>query len=278
MMKEIDNIQVPVKVDIRQLIDTYGSHYEVNATKESDMLNGMFHIKEVIGKKDAHNDWHHQYATVEEARHAACNSIEIVKRKLIQEHEDMEKTIGWKIGQFFSWLGLSSDRNKKEYFIFYQRLDELRQEVERLKDKSAHIDLVFMKGEYNIPKYMPKLGETYYLLNLNDMTNIKLTPMTLIPDELSIYDYRGCRSNDTFADQFDFKFGHYFEGPEEAYTTLDTDRLTRFNGQYWYLGVFNYFLFVDKKEALAFAKQRAETKVAGMQAELIAITESMAKL
>lgn len=276
-MKESDNIQVPVKVDIRQLVDTYGSHYEVHVTKESDMLNSMFHIKEVIGKKDTLNDWKHEYATVEEARHAACNSIEIVKRNLIQEHEETASTIGWKMGQFLSWLGLSSDRNKNEYFIFYQRLDELKQEVERLKDKSAHIDLVFMKGEYNVPKYMPKLGETYYLLNLNDMTKIKLTPMKLIPDEMSIYDYRGSRSNDKFADQFDFKFSHYFEGPEDVCSCVDTDRLTRFNGQYWNVGIMNHFLFVDEKEALSFAKQCAEVKSAGLQAELIAINEAIAK-
>lgn len=277
-MKEIDNIQVPVKVDIRQLVDTYGSHYEVNVTKESDMLDSMFHIKEVIGKKDTLNDWKHEYATVEEARHAACNSIEIVKRKLIEEHEDIESTIGWKMCQFFSWLGLSSDRNKREYFIFYQRLAELKQEVERLKDKSAHIDLVFMKGEYNIPSNMPELGKTYYMLNINDFTNIKLTPMTLIPEEVAIYDYRGSSSNDKFADQFDFKFSHYFEGPNGESTMIDTDRLVRFNGQYWNLGIMNYYLFVDEKEALAFAKKCAENKVSRMQAELISINESMTKL
>jgi hypothetical protein len=277
-MKEIDNIQVPVKVDIRQLVDTYGSHYEVNVTKESDMLDSMFHIKEVIGKKDTLNDWKHEYATVEEARHAACNSIEIVKRKLIEEHEDIESTIGWKMCQFFSWLGLSSDRNKREYFIFYQRLAELKQEVERLKDKSAHIDLVFMKGEYNIPSNMPELGKTYYMLNINDFTNIKLTPMTLIPEEVAIYDYRGSSSNDKFADQFDFKFSHYFEGPNGESTMIDTDRLVRFNGQYWNLGIMNYYLFVDEKEALVFAKKCAENKVSRMQAELISINESMTKL
>lgn len=277
-MKDIDNIQTPVKVDIRQLVETYGSHYVVESITVDNDFDNMFYIEEKIGKKDTLNEWPRQHSTLEGARHAACNSIEIVKRELLKDYETTAATLSWKFKRFFATMGLLSGRDKEELELFDKHVIRLKQDIEDLKDKKAAIDVVLLQGEYNIPKYMPRLSETYYLLNLNDMTKIKLTPMTLIPNELSIYDYRGCRTNDKFADQFDFKFGHYFEGPDEAYTTLDTDRLTRFNGQYWYLGVFNYFLFVDKKEALAFAKKCAENKVSGMQAELLAIAESMAKL
>lgn len=277
-MKESDNIQTPVKVDIRQLVETYGSHYVVSSIEVDNDFDNMFYIQEVIGKKDTLNEWSHEHATLESARHAACNSIEIVKREFLKEYEEITSPFSWKFKKLLAKAGLLSSRDKEEFDIFNSDIVRMKQDIEELKDKKTVIDVVLLQGEYNVPKYMPKLGETYYLLNLNDMTKIKLTPMTLIPDEMSIYDYRGSRSNDKFADQFDFKFSHYFEGPEEVCCSVDTDRLTRFNGQYWHVGIMNYFLFVDEKEALSFAKQCAETKAAGLQAELIAISEAIAKL
>lgn len=277
-MKESDNIQTPVKVDVRQLIETYGSHYVVKPIEVDNDFDNMFYIQEMIGKKDTLNEWSHEHSTLESARHAACNSIEIVKREFLKEYEEVTNPFSWKFKKLLAKTGLLSSRDKEEFDIFNSDIVRMKQDIEDLKDKKTSIDVVLLKGEYNVPKYMPKLGETYYLLNLNDMTKIKLTPMKLIPDEMTIYDYRGSRSNDKFADQFDFKFSHYFEGPNGESTSLDTDRLFRFNGQYWELGVYHYYLFVDEKEALAFAKKCSENKVAAMHRELEAIAESMAKL
>lgn len=277
-MKESDNIQTPVKVDVRQLIETYGSHYVVKPIEVDNDFDNMFYIQEMIGKKDTLNEWSHEHSTLESTRHAACNSIEIVKREFLKEYEEVTNPFSWKFKKLLAKTGLLSSRDKEEFDIFNSDIVRMKQDIEDLKDKKTSIDVVLLKGEYNVPKYMPKLGETYYLLNLNDMTKIKLTPMKLIPDEMTIYDYRGSRSNDKFADQFDFKFSHYFEGPNGESTSLDTDRLFRFNGQYWELGVYHYYLFVDEKEALAFAKKCSENKVAAMHRELEAIAESMAKL
>lgn len=277
-MKESDNIQIPVKVDIRQLIETYSSHYVVNSIKVDNDFDNMFYIQERIGKKDTLNEWSHEHATLESARHAACNSIEIVKREFLKEYEEITSSFSWKLKKLLAKTGLLSSRDKEEFDIVNSDIVRMKQDIEDLKDKKTAIDVVLLQGEYNVPKYMPKLGETYYMLNINNLANVKLTPMQLIPEEVAIYDYRGSSSNDKFADQFDFKFSHYFEGPNGESTMIDSDRLVRFNGQYWKLGIMNYYLFVDEKEALVFAKKCAEIKVAGMQAELIAIAESMAKL
>jgi hypothetical protein len=281
-MKEIDNIQTPVKVDIRQILNTYGSHYTVKHNRDKKTLKPIFDFKlsihEEIGEKDKHNEWAHQYATFEDAYKSACNTVEVIKRDTLTQYEEREASFSWKFHKLMSKLGLLSVQDNDELKEHASIVAQLKKDIDELKNKTAKFDVVLLSGEYNMPAYMPELGKTYYMLNINNLANVKLTPMKLIPEEVAIYDYRGSSSNDKFADQFDFKFSHYFEGPNGESTMIDSDRLVRFNGQYWNLGIMNYYLFVDEKEALEFAKKCAETKVAGMQAELIAIAESMAKL
>lgn len=281
-MKEIDNIQTPVKVDIRQILATYGSHYTVQRdldkkTNKSIFDNKLF-IREEVGNKDKHNNWEHQFATLEDAHKSACNTVEIFKRELLNEYEKREASFSWKIHKIMSKIGLLSVHDKDELEEHSSIIARLKKDIEDLKNKKTNFNVVLLSGEYNMPAYMPELDKTYYLLNLNDMANVKVTPMKLIPEEVSIYDYRGSTSNDKFADQFDFRFSHYFEGSNGANTSIDSERLFRFNGTYWHLGVMNYYLFVDEKEALSFAKKCAENKVSRMQSELVILAESIAKM
>lgn len=103
-MKESDNIQTPVKVDIRQLVETYGSHYVVSSIEVDNDFDNMFYIQEVIGKKDTLNEWSHEHATLESARHSACNSIEIVKREFLKEYEEITSPFSWKFKSFLQKL------------------------------------------------------------------------------------------------------------------------------------------------------------------------------
>lgn len=204
--------------------------------------------------------------------------MEVFKRNTLQSYEERETSLTWIIHKFVAKIGLLSSQEKEVIAAHAATIVQLKKDIEELKNKTAQFEVVMLNGEYNIPAYMPELGKTYYMLNINDLSKVKLTPMTLTPEDVAIYDYRGCNSSDKFADQFDFKFSHYFEGPNGESTMLDSDRLFRFNGQYWQLGIMNYYLFVDEKEALAFAKKCAEIKVVSMQAELVAINESISKL
>ena len=282
-MKEIDNVQVPVKMDIRDILNKYGSHYTVNISRQKDAVRFKpvpftLSINEEVGPKDKHNDWKHQFATLEEAQQSLYNTMEVNRKEILEAYEKRDATFAWKLHKFFAKIGFLDQRAKDTLAEHATFMAQLGSDIEAIKNKQAEFEINRLDGSYNVPKYMPEVGKTYYMLNLNDFSNIKLTPMTLMPEEISIYDYRGSRSNDSFADQFDFKFSHYFEGPNGESTSLDTERLFRFNGQYWELGVYHYYLFVDEKEALAFAKKCSENKVAAMNRELEAIAESMAKL
>lgn len=276
-MKEIENIQTPVKADIRQVLKTYGSHYTVRHNFKTN-FDYTLCINEEVGEKDKLNEWAHQFATFEDAYKSACNVVEVFKRNTLQEYEKNEASLTWKIHKFFAKIGLLSSQAKEDIAEHAATIVQLKKDIEELKNKTTQFVVVMLNGEYNIPAYMPEFGKTYYMLNINDLSKVKLTPMTIVPEDVAIYDYRGCNSSDKFADQFDFKFSHYFEGPNGESTMLDSDRLIRFNGQYWELGIMNYYLFVDEKEALAFAKKCAEIKVVSMQAELVAINESISKL
>lgn len=282
-MKENDNIQTPVKVDIRDILKIYGSHYTIETVQLDedgliDIVPYTFIIKEQVGPKDRHNEWHHQFATLEDAHRAACNRMEIEYTKFLHFCNDIENSSSHKFKKFLANYGIGSYEGKAFLKKNAARIALFKHKIETFKNKSATFKVNYLSGVYTMPQYMPKMDETYYLLNLNDLSNIKLTPMKLNPDDVMIFDYRGSTSNDKFADQFDFKFSHYFIGPNDKAASLDAERLLRFNGQYWGVGVLNYYLFVDKKDALAFAKSCAETTVAKMQRELISINESIAKL
>lgn len=282
-MKEIDNVQVPIKMDIRDILNKYGSHYTVKISRQKDAVRFrpvpfILSINEEVGPKDKYNDWKHQFATLEEAKQSLYNTMEINRKEILESYEKRDSTFSWKLHKFFAKLGFLDQRAKDTLAEHANFMTQLRSDIEAIKNKETAVEINRMEGSYNVPLYIPEVGKTYYMLNLNDFSNIKLTPMTLIPEEISIYDYRGSRSNDSLADQFDFRFSHYFEGPNGENTSLDSERLFRFNGQYWELGVYHYYLFVDEKEALAFAKKCAENKVVTMQRELEAIAESMTKL
>lgn len=282
-MKENDNIQTPIKVDIRDILKTYGSHYTIEVlplddTSVIDVVPFTYSIKEQVGPKDKLNEWHHQFATLEDAHRAACNRMEIEYTKYLQICNDVENSSSHKFNKFLARYGIGSYETKAFLKNNAARINLFTHKIETFKNKSATFKVHYLSGEYTIPQYMPEKGETYYLLNLNDLTNIKLTPMQLNPEDVMIFDYRGSSSSDKFADQFDFKFSHYFVGPDDKGASIDSDRLVRFNGRYWSVGILNYYLFVDEKDALAFAKSCAETAVTKMQRELVRINESITKL
>lgn len=58
-------------------------------------------------------------------------------------------------------------------------MTQLRSDIEAIKNKQTEFEINRLEGSYNVPKYMPEVGKTYFMLNLNDFSNIKLTPMTL---------------------------------------------------------------------------------------------------
>lgn len=280
-MQENDNIQTPVKTNIRDIVNKYGSHYTLLTVPQGRHFQPKpftLSISEEVGPKDKLNNWEHQFATLEEALKAASNRMEINHRDILKAYESRDSKFSWKLHTFFAKIGLLSQSDKKALKEHSDFMLQLKRDIESLKNKQTAFEVKKLEGEYTMPMYIPEVGKTYYMLNLNDFTNVKLTPMTLDPDNVLIFDYRGTRSSDTFADQFDFKFSHYFVGPNDETASLDSDRLLRFNGSYWNLGIHNYYLFVDEKEALSFAKKCAENKVVRMQRELVAINESIAKL
>lgn len=273
-----DSIQVPVLIDIRKLVEAYGSHYVVNYRREDSGSDDMFYIQEKIGPKDTINQWSHEHDTLEKAYHAACNSTEIAKRRLLDDYERISKKLSWKLHNVFARLGMLTEHDQKSLKEFNETHQSLKKDIADLQAKKATIKVEYLSGEYPIPKYMPEAEKNYYYLDISNNASFKLTPIQLIPEETAIYDYRGSGSNDKFADQFDFKFSHYFKDDNDKTYMIDSDRLLTFNGRYWNTGLLNCFLFVDEKEALTFAKKCAENKVAGMQAELLALNETISKL
>lgn len=273
-----DSIQVPVLIDIRKLVEAYGSHYVVSYPHKNIDNDDMFYIEEKIGPKDTLNVWEHEHATLEKAYKAACNSTEVAKRALLKEHDRIAKKLSWKLHNLFSRLGMMSEYDKKELKEFNDTHQALKKDIEELQAKKANIKVVYLSGEYMIPQYMPEADKTYYYLDIANNASFKLTPIKLIPEETAIYDYRGSGSNDKFADQFDFKFSHYFKGENDEDYMIDSDRLLTFNGSYWNTGVLNCFLFVDEKEALTFAKNVASRQLEKLQIEMYNIKAAIAKI
>lgn len=261
-----DNIQVPVKVNIRELIEKYGSHFIASYDDDS--------LIEKIGHKDKHNEWSHQFATLEIAQKSILNKLEVLKIEERNSYMQLMNTAVWKICSFLTKFKMTNGYCKNNIKKISNNLESVEEEIKSLQNKDYQIDVVMMEGEYNIPKYMPESGVTYYHLNLSHMDNVRINAVELNDKESAIYDYRNSRSNDHFADQFDFKFSLYLKG-ENMEVTLDSERLIKFNGKYWRLSSLNEFLFLDKKEALDFAKEIAEKKIKSLQEEVLKINENI---
>jgi hypothetical protein len=261
-----DNIQVPVKVNIRELIEKYGSHFIASYDDDS--------LIEKIGHKDKHNEWSHQFATLEIAKKSILNKLEALKVEERNYYNHLMSTAVWKICSFLTSISMTNKNCKNNMTTIRNDLVLVEEEINKIQNKDYNIDVVMMEGKYNIPKYMPESGVTYYHLNLAHMDNVRINAVELNDEDSAIYDYRNSRSNDHFADQFDFKFSLYLKG-EDIEVTLDSERLIKFNGKYWRLSSLNEFLFLDKKEALDFAKEIAEKKIKSLQEEVVKINDNI---
>lgn len=249
-----DNIQVPVKVDIRKLVENYGSHFVIDFNDEK--------INEVIGEKDRLNHWEHQNATLEIAKQKMLNKLEILKREERASYLDVISPLTWRLVSIFLALKIPHKNLKANVKKYKDNIAAVEAEIEKLKAGDYPLEVNMLNGEYNIPKYMPEAGQTYFHLKMYHLDNVKIENVIL--ESSDIYDYRGCRSCDAFSDQFDFKFNFTLTG-ENSQVYIDSERLIQFNGKFWKLSGQGEYLFLDKKEALLFVKNAVDMKIDALE-------------
>lgn len=248
-----DNIQEPVSIDIRKLVSEYGSHFRIDYSCEK--------IVERIGLVDSFNKWEHECDTVENARSKMLNHFEVLKRKERENYLDKISPMTWRIINTISFLKLPTKRIINNVKKYKGNISAVEDEIKHLKDGSYDIEVEMLSGEYTIPKYMPENGKTYYHVNMLRLDNVGIYEVSL--KNVDIYDYRNTRTNDVFADQFDFRFTCELSGKNTT-LHLDSDRLFKFNGLFWQLSSHGEYLFLDKQEALLFIKKAINDKIASL--------------
>lgn len=248
-----DSIQVPVKIDIRKLALEYGSHFIVDYDREK--------IIERIGPVDKINEWKHESETIENARAKMLSRFEVLKTEERESYLDKISPMTWRIVNIISALKLPFKHIVSNVEKYKNNISAVEDEIKRLKNGNYDIAVEMLSGEYTIPKYMPEKDKTYYHLNMLRLDNVGIYEVSL--KKVDIYDYRNTRTNDIFADQFDFHFNCKLSGKNTT-LHLENERLLKFNGVFWQLSSHGEYLFLDKQEALLFVKKAIDDKIASL--------------
>ena len=88
-----DNIQQPVKANIRDIANEYGSHYVASCVEES--------IVELIGPIDRLNKWHCRYSTLELAKEGILDYLKKIKTKEKESYENKKNPLLGKYAKFY---------------------------------------------------------------------------------------------------------------------------------------------------------------------------------
>lgn len=251
------NIQEPVKIDIRQLVDRFGSHY-VNFKIGNSSNPYHFGLYEQIGYKDKLNHWDHQFDTKEQAIDSIKNKFTILANKMSESYKN--KTSGFLNSVLYAFI--SDYRNE---------LKELKKTEFEYRNNALKLPSDFtdesLNGFYSIPKYMPEENVDYFFMSFSH-NKAKVTKMRLV--DSSIYDYRGAKSYSHEIDQYDFHFGFSFENPDNENDSLylDFERLIKFDGQKWETSISGGFLFLNEKDAYDTAVEMSQRTIDKLQSQI----------
>jgi len=261
-----DNIQQPVKANIRDITNEYGSHYVASCVEES--------IVELIGPIDRLNKWHCRHNTLESAKASILDHLKKIKTKEKELYESKKESAAWKICKILSALKIASSQININMKEINDNIILVENEINQIICGDYEIEIEMLQGECLIPKYMIEKNVSYYHLNLSRLNNIRINEVILDDEGVRIYENRGVTSSNKFADQFSFLFVHYLRGVNLE-VMLSSENLLKFNGKYFELSSQNEFLFVNKKDALKFAKEFSEEKIKSFTKEIEKIDDEL---
>jgi len=251
------NIQEPVSVPVRQLVDEFGSHFSTSGHFSAESPYELA-ISEVFGEFDKYNHWDHLFETEMEA----VNSV----KSYFKTHADNAHKIytNQTTGLIFKPLYLLTKIGL--FPAFKKHLDNYAESAKFNSDCAenlpADFPITYLNGYTNVPKYMPKKGVDYYYLNVSN-NDISI-------ERVQVVETKAYSMNFTNAADYTFMFSFYFSGVDNdgVGVSLDFERLVNFDGDKWATPIHMAYLFVDEDKAKEFAVQMSEQSIASLQAKI----------
>lgn len=251
------NIQEPVSVPVRQLVDEFGSHFSTNGHYEAGSPYSDS-ISEVFGEFDKYNHWTHLFETEDDAVKSIQAHFKSTADVASLKYTNQTTGVIFKPLHLLTKIGLFSG--------FKSHLDSYLKEMkfnyacaEKLPDD---FPITHLNGYTNVPKYMPKKGVDYYYLNFshNDITI----------EKVQVSETKAYSMNFTDSKDYDFMFSFYFSGVdnEKIGVSLDFERLLKFDGNKWDTTSHMSYLFIDEEKAKEYAIKLSEQSIASLQAKI----------